>query len=57
MWGEGGMGLTCSSFFFTDHTECRCLDFRSCLFFGKYYVQYCSNLLLLECIVTRLESD
>lgn len=51
------MGLTCSSFFFTDHTECRCLDFRSCLFFGKYYVQYCSSLLLLECIVTRLESD
>lgn len=35
-WREGtGMGLTCSSFFFTDHTECRCLDFRSCLFFGK----------------------
>lgn len=53
---EEGVGLTCFSLFFTDYTE-NAVVLTSGLSVLLASNQYCSDLLLLECIVKRLEYD
>lgn len=50
--GKGEGGLTCSSFFFTDYTENAVVLTSGLVCSLASNMQYCSNLLLLECIVT-----
>lgn len=53
----GGVGLTCLAFFFTDYTENAGVLTSGLVCSLASNMQYCSNLLLLECIVMRLEYD
>lgn len=51
------MGLTCSSFFLQTTQNAGVLTSGLVCSLASNNVQYCSNLLLLECIVPRLEYD
>lgn len=56
--GKGrGVGLTCFKLFFTDYTENAGVLATGLVCSLASNMQYCSNPLLLECIVTRLECD
>lgn len=55
--GRRGGAYLFSFFFFTDYTENAGVLTSGLVCSLASNMQYCSNLLLLECIVTRLEYD